>query len=80
MAESVNTAIITNIKRLIDESGTSRNQTAIRAGMTPQRLSNLCNDRGLIHPDEIQALAIALGEPVAVLFEAEADASMSDDG
>lgn len=75
MAESVNEAIISNIKDLIDKSGTSRNQTAIRAGMTPQRLSNLLNRRGLIHPAEIQAIAKALDVPVSHLFPADAGTS-----
>lgn len=69
MAETTNLKIINTLKRLIKSSGKSRNQIAVTAGMTPQRLSNLMNNRGLIHPDELERLAKALDVPVGELFK-----------
>ena len=71
MAETTNSKILITLKRLIEKSGKSRNQIAVLAGMTPQRLSNLMNNRGIIHPGELEQLAKALGVPVGNLFEPE---------
>lgn len=60
---------ITKLKEHVRQSEQSQNQLAVNAGMTPQRLSNLLNGRGLIQPAEIRALCAALGIPVSALFE-----------
>lgn len=61
--------VVTNIKEHAAQSGMSQNQLAIKAGMTPQRLSNLINGRGQIKSHEIKALSEALQVPIETFFE-----------
>lgn len=69
MAEAKNAKIVKTLKRLIKDSGKSHNQIAVLAGMTPQRFSNLMNNRGIIHPDELESLARALNTSIDDLFK-----------
>lgn len=61
--------VIKCIKEHTAQSGLSQNQLAVKAGITPQRLSNLMNGRGQIKPHEIKALSEALHVSIETVFE-----------
>ena len=68
MAKTVD-PVIKRLRDYIEQGEQSQNQLAVKAGLTPQRLSNLLNNRGQIKPAEIKALCGVLEIPVSELFE-----------
>ncbi len=72
-----NQIFFTNILRLLDEQGMTKNELAERAGMSVSFLSDLTNGKANPSLKIMESLALALGTPLAILLEAT-DLSVHD--
>lgn len=60
--------VIQNIKRIIDEKGMKQVVVAERAGLSPQQLSEILNDRKLLRVEHVVPIARALGVTINELY------------
>lgn len=66
-----NAGLSANINRIIRNKGMKQGAVAIRAGFSIQQFSDMLNDRKIIKPCDILAIAKALNVEISEIYEAK---------
>lgn len=64
-----NTPAAENLKRLLKEQGLTGYKFAVKAGYTPQQLTDMMHHRKIMRPPDIAALVDALGVDASEFFK-----------
>lgn len=70
----MNTVVIPNIRKIIDERGLKQYSVAKKAGYTKQQFNNLLNGRKIVTDIDICKITDALGVTANDLFSSEGQA------